>query len=256
MQTIHRLFTLVLLSFATFAMADTTNEEKLWQETYNSRQAYFEKTVGPLPQDILKMLSMSGVWPGGGLFVVPAAKVGPELAVYTTFGFTNPDMPTRVRMSGFKLDSDGNRATRGAGTLQGKEPAPQKAGAAGYGYEILVVTRKGAEWPLAFLQWAVNAEIGGDAGLLARAQKYDGLTVEQIDVGREGPINVLISMAQAPLPTGTSLPNGRMELLVATVITIEEMSWSMKNGRGALLKKLRDSGIGQVSVLGRKSVVP
>lgn len=40
-----------------------------------------------------------------------------------------------------------------------------------------------------------------------------------------------------------------------TTITSEEMLWSMKNGRDALLQKLRDGGVGQISRLGRDSVV-
>lgn len=32
-----------------------------------------------------------------------------------------------------------------------------------------------------------------------------------------------------------------MQLLVATVITDEEMEWSIENGRDALLKKLMDA---------------
>jgi len=43
------------------------------------------------------MQNMTGVWPGGGLFVVAAPKIGKHLTVYTTFGLTNSDMPTRVR---------------------------------------------------------------------------------------------------------------------------------------------------------------
>ena len=57
-----------------------------------------------------------------------------------------------------------------------------------------------------------------------------------------------------PLPPGTQLPNGKLELLVATVITDDEMQWSMENGREALLAKLIKSGVGQVSDRNRKSV--
>ena len=94
--------------------------EKAWQVNYDARQKYFEKTVGPLPQDILKMLNMTGVWPGGGLYVIPAPKLGQNLSAYTTFGFTNPDMPTTVKISGFDLQSDGKRTTQAGGTLSKK----------------------------------------------------------------------------------------------------------------------------------------
>lgn len=229
--------------------------EKLWQTTYDARQKYFESSVGPLPSDILKMLNMTAVWPGGGLYVIPAPKLGRSLSVYTTFGFTNPDMPTTVQMGNFELKSDGNRATQAAGTLSKKQPAPKRPGAAGYGYEILMITQSNQQWPVNFLQWAVNAEIGNDVGLLGRVEKYDGLTVEQIQVGQGQMVNVLIAKAQAPLPLGTKLPAGSMEILVATTITSQEMQWSQKNGRFALLKKLQEAGVGQVSILNRQSVL-
>lgn len=237
------------------ASAADTAQEKAWQQNYDARQKYYESVVGPLPNDILKMLNMSGVWPGGGLYAIPAKRLGSNLVVYTTFGFTNPDMPTSVRMADFKLETDGKRATRADGKLEKKQPTPKRPGAAGYGYEFVVVAHDGQDWPINLLQWGVNAELGKDVGLLDRVEKYDGLTVEQLHVGAPEPVNVLISRAMAPLPVGTKLPAGKMEVLVATVITLEEMQWSMKNGRGALLQKLREAGVGQVSKLGRESVV-
>jgi hypothetical protein len=33
------------------------------------------------------------------------------------------------------------------------------------------------------------------------------------------------------------------------------MNWSMKNGRRALLQKLKERGVGQISALGRTGVV-
>jgi hypothetical protein len=234
------------------ANAEDKSEEKLWFDTYDARERYFESAVGPLPKDIIKMRSMAGVWPGGGLYVVPAPRIGANLAVYTTSGLTNADMPTDVRMVGFKLDADGKQV---AGRLRKKARAGQPPGAAGYGYELMVIAPKGVDWPLMVLQWAVNEELVNDIGLLAKVEKSDGFTVAQIDVDESEPVNILISKALRPLPTGTQLPAGKMEILVATTITAEEMRWSRKNRRDALLQRLKDAGVGQVSKLGRASVV-
>ncbi|WP_343586723.1 suppressor of fused domain protein [Herbaspirillum sp.] len=239
----------------TNAKAGSDASEKLWLATYDARQKYFEKNLGPFPKDILKMANMTGVWPGGGLFVLPAQKLDKSLSVYTTFGLSNPDMPTTLQMSGFRSEPRSNGAASTQGVLVKKTPAAKRPDAAGYGYELLVLSRPGEKWPLNLLQWVVNAEIINDVGLLARVEKYDGLTVEKIDVGNSQPVNILISKARAPLPTGTQLPDGRMELLVATTITDEEMRWSQVNGRGALLHKLIQDGAGQASVIGRQSVV-
>lgn len=195
-------------------------------------------------------LSMSGVWPGGGLFAIPAPGLGQDVSVYATFGLTNPDMPATVQASDAQVTSAGVSAT-----LSQRKPAPKRAGFAGYGYEMVMVAPAHEDWPVNFLQWVVNAEIGHDAGLLARVEQYGGLTVEDIDVGDGHMIHVLIAKAQAPLPTGIKLPAGQMAILVATTITAQEMSWSQSHGRPALLKKLQDSGVGQISMPRRKSVV-
>ncbi len=134
-------------------------------------------------------------------------------------------------------------------------PQPKRPGAAGYGYEIIMVAQSGQQWPLNFLQWAVNAEIGNDAGLLARVEKFDGLTKEQIGVGQGMMVNVLIAKAVLPRPVGRQLPAGSMNVLVATTITDQEVKWSQTNGRGALLKRLQIAGVGQLSVLNRRSIV-
>ena len=209
-----------------------------WQRTYDARQRYFESAVGPLPRDILQIPNMMGVWPRGGLFVIPASKISELLTVYTTFGFTNPDMPTAVRLK------DG-----------GPPPAARRPGAAGYGYEICVVAEPNQQWPLNFLQWAAGAEILKDAGLLARVEQYGGLTVGDLSVGGDEPFNFLIAKARAPWPVGTQLPNGKMDMLVATTITDQELVWSMENGREALLKKLDEAHFGQISLPGRESVI-
>jgi hypothetical protein len=54
-------------------------DAKLWNQVYDARSACFESTIGPLSNDILKMMSMIGVWPGGGLFVIPASRLGPDI---------------------------------------------------------------------------------------------------------------------------------------------------------------------------------
>ncbi|EPS0664231.1 suppressor of fused domain protein [Vibrio parahaemolyticus] len=232
------------------------DEDAFWQQVYDSRTAYYEKYIGQFPDDILKMGNMTGVWPGGGLFVLQADIIGEGLWAYSTFGMTNPDMPASTMMTDYEIETDDQgRASTYSGTLQSKVQTQSTEGSAGYGYEMLLIAKENAEWPLWFMQWSVNAEIINDAGILDRVEKYQGLTIQDIQVGENEYVNILISKAQHPLPTGVNLPNGKMDLLIATVITDDEMEWSMTNGRSALLAKLIDSGVGQVSERNRKSVV-
>jgi hypothetical protein len=247
-MTPKALASVVLALFGNGANAADKFEEKLWLGTHAAREKYFASAVGPLPEDIIKMRSVSEVWPAGGLHVIPAPSIGKGLDVYTTFGLTNADMPTDMRMVDLK---PGAQALR---RLERRVPARKRPGAAGYGYELMVVAQHGLDWPLNLLQWVVHAEMTKDARLLDEVEKYGGVTVEKIDVGEPEPINILISKALPPLPTGTQLPAGKMEILVATTITAEEMRWSMSNRRGALLERLKDAGVGQISQLGREGV--
>jgi len=230
-----------------------------WDAAYAARATWYQREFGRFPSDILKMRNLFGVWPGGGLYALPADHVAPGLWLYTTFGFSNPDMPARSISTGVAEEHDAQgRAVRASATLQAKAPESivvPPPGAAGYGYEFALVARDSVQWPLWVLQWAANAELLHDAGLLGRVEKHDGLTVQDIEIDEGRRVNLLLAKARAPLPAGAALPNGRMDLLVATVITAEEMRWSMEHGRGALLERLLASGVGQVSELGRASVV-
>ncbi|MBO2671004.1 suppressor of fused domain protein [Shewanella algae] len=226
------------------------NQDILWDNVYDARTAVFEKKFGLFPDEILKLGHMTGVWPGGGLFKSKASELGEDLWLYTTFGLTNPDMPTQYLPQNIN-QTDGNIEL----TLTKKETVPVYPERPGYGYEIIVLTQGEADWPLGLLQWAVNAEMLNDADLLGRVKKYNGLTIEDVMVGDGDYVNVLITQAHSPLPGSFTLPNGEGQLLIATVITDDEMAWSMKNGRDKLLTKLLASNDKQVSVINRPSVL-
>ena len=230
--------------------------DDLWQKVYGDREKFYTDQIGALPSDILKIGHMFGVWPGGGLFAIPASKIGVGCWAYSTFGFTNLDMPANIKISNVSVETDDQgRVAKTAGTLEAKHRVTAPSGAAGYGYELMVLAREQREWPLWILQWAANAEILHDAGILDRVNKYGGLTIDGVRAGQNESVNLLIAKARAPLPTGTILPNGKMEMLIATVITDAEMRWSMEHGRDALLDVLVDNGVGQFSTLGRASTV-
>ena len=165
-------------------------------------------------------------------------------------------MPATAKAVETRVESDGERPNSMAGRIEKKPRATAlPPGRSGYGYEIAVLAAADARWPLEIVQWAVRAELVKDLDLLSRVRRFDGLTVGDVHVGQGRSVNILIAPARKPLPPGTRLPSGQMDLLIATTITAEEVAWSMKNGRGALLEKLMGSSVGQVSSLDRKSVV-
>jgi hypothetical protein len=226
-----------------------------WDRVYEERSKFYSEQIGTLPEDILRIGHMLGVWPGGGLYVIPAHKIERGAWAFTTFGFTNVDMPTNAQLSNISVQHDNSgRFEQASGTLKAKSKADVAPGFAGYGYELMVLTRENAEWPLWILQWAAEAEILNDAGILGRVEKYDGLTIEGVRVAQDKSVDLLIAKASEPLPSGTELSSGKMELLIATVITNDEMKWSMEHGCEALLDRLIAKGIGQFSVLDRPSI--
>ena len=79
-------------------------------------------------------------------------------------------------------------------------------------------------------------------------------TIEHAQIGPSDWVNLLIAKAVGPLPSGTTLPNGTLDLLIATTITDDEMAWSKTNGRGALLNLLVAGGVAQFSERNRASV--
>ena len=233
--------------------------EELWQRVYDARAALVEQHFGALAGDILKLNDLLGLWVGGGLYVVPAERLGPGLVAYMTFGLSNPDMPTQRTIEDFRTEEeirpDGSRVISTKGVLKGRQTPRPPTGRPGYGYELIIVARENAEWPLWLLQWAVKAEMLKDADLIGRVEKYHGLTVEEIGIGRDRPVHIFIAKAQQPLLEAFDLPTGRAEILVITVVTEDEMRWSLQHGREALLAALMASPVGQHSVLDRESVV-
>ncbi|HEX7814026.1 suppressor of fused domain protein [Dyella sp.] len=227
-----------------------------WDEGYAARVRAYVEHIGKLPDDLLKLGHLVGTWPGGGLHAIRANKLSEDAWVYTTFGLTNTDMPTKVASSDLVAGQDPlGRLDRASATLQSRSGVDAPAGRAGYGYELMVLAHEDAEWPLWVLQWVAQAELLHDAGILQRVHDYDGLTVENIQVGAQDHVHLLIAHAQDVLPTAIELPHGRMEWLIATVITDTEMQWSKEHGRRALLERLAAAGTGQFSARDRASVV-
>tara|TARA_A100001391_G_scaffold199600_1_gene182879 strand:+ start:3097 stop:3414 length:318 start_codon:yes stop_codon:yes gene_type:complete len=89
-------------------------------------------------------------------------------------------------------------------------------------------------------------------GILKWLEDYNGLTVQEVQVAEDDFVIVLISEARQPLPLGVDPPNGRMDLLGATVITDDEMEWFMGNASGCAAGKVDRRGSGASQREGRK----
>ena len=229
-------------------------QDRLWQAVYDAREEFFRSQFGPFPDDIQKPMNLVGVWPGGGIFQFPATKRN-GFGICTSFGLSNADLPTPVRVSKHERADQGGQPSFSS-TLEGRTPQWVAADRAGYGYEVMIVTPTPTTWPLLPLSWFIQMEILNDVGLLGRVMEHQGLTVESIKIGDGSQsADFLIQLASSPFPEQAQLPNGTMQLLIATRVTREEMNFSLKHGRAALLDRLKQAGVGQISILDRASVV-
>jgi hypothetical protein len=229
-------------------------KEELWDDVYRAREQFFTTHFGPLPQEIKKLMNLTGVWPGGGLFQFSALRQG-GLGVCTSCGLSNADMPASVRqVKAARTEHKGqNEFSSELGARVPRWVPPDRAG---YGYEMMVLTPTAADWPLLVLGWVVQMEILNDLDLPDRVAEARGVTVEALAIGDGSrKADFLIEPARDPFPERTRLPNGTMQLLIATRITPDEMDFALDNGRPALLERLQGAGVGQVSVLDRPSVI-
>jgi hypothetical protein len=221
-------------------------QNKVWEQVYAAREAIYARYFGAIEGDVQKLMNLTGVWPGGCLVQIQAAKH--QLWVSSSFGLTNPDMPARTCPEQFAVEQDSEgRPTKYSIRLVGRPPRAVPADWAGYGYEILLLTREKENWPLGFLNWAVQAEILSDMDLRRRIQKYGAMTVEEISIGDGKSGDFLIAPIQQFAPASNSLPNGSIELLAATLITRPQMQFGIEKGGPALLARLNQAGQGQIS---------
>jgi Suppressor of fused protein (SUFU) len=230
---------------------------------HRARSVLYESLFGGIfPDLITKIMHLSGVWGMGGLVDLPAPQIGSNYHVHSSFGLTNPDMPCGIVAQNAHPgnSSDNNNSTRNRTTYSAllvpkDNPPLPRVGMAGYGYEFLIVTRQQQDWTKYLMQWAVDMELQKDTNFLAYMEMAGGLTVERVPVGprKQQVAQVLIAPAQDPWPSCDRivLPNGTLKFLIITTITKDELKFAMKNGRPALLKRLRDEGIGQFSDLDR-----
>jgi Suppressor of fused protein (SUFU) len=234
-------------------------DHEYMEQVYDARDALFEASLckgnNTEPGLIVKMNHLFVVWPMGGLrsFHNP----NPSRYYWTTFGLTNPDMPATLTSK---------QVGRGTMLLPKDQKSFPRVGMAGYGYELIImVDEESAEWPKHTLQWACNNELLGDINFLARVEALDGLTAANIPAAGDTAVNILIAPPYVDkdkkdgstlvIPLTGELPNGRMKFLMLTIITEQELEYSLEHGRPALLKLLYEKGEGQLSRLNRPSVV-
>ena len=228
---------------------DSSDEFKA---TYDAREALYKKHFGPPNDQVIKLQNLFGVWPGGCLLQAPWTTQ--KLWVTSSFGLSNPDMPTPNKSEEKSVQTkDGKTTTESV--LTKREPRPAPEGASGYGYEFIVLTKEREQWPYMFLNWAVPGEILQDIDFLRRLENRAGLTIQDINLGDGEKSDFLITRPVSPVPESIGLPAGTCRFLVAVAITRAEMQLGMEAGPQALIDVLSELPQWQVSDIGRESQV-
>lgn len=212
------------------------------------------KSIGTLPEQIQKLMNLTGIWSGGCLVQMHSDKLG-GLWVTTSFGLTNSDMPTSSKLEHYKVESKDGKAVRYEQRISKRIPVELNKEWAGYGYEIGVLTKEKAMWPYMFLNSIVQMEILKDVGLLGRIDDIGAVTVEKIRISEKDYANFIIFNAPEPLFKDFILPNGKGRMLLAMNISEEEMNYALKNGQVELLNLLISKNVIPISDLGRGSII-
>lgn len=218
----------------------------LWEEVDAERQQAYQACFGPFPDELHKLETLVGFWPGGALVQISTG----EGVVSASFGLSNYGLPTPVGVYQ-GIDGDGQPVAE-------LGPRPRRltpAGAAGYGYELLIWTEEIEGWPLLVLGRLAEKELLEDADFLGLVHQYGAVTMHGLPIGAERAVQALLGPAADPLPEGLTLANGRCEFLTATLITLAELEFALEHGGPALAQKLAEAGVGQFSSLERESVI-
>lgn len=241
----------------------TAGAQSQWLQTFDARARWYERHLAALPDDVVKMRNMVGVWRGGGLLVFPRLRRDTSVSAYVTSGLTNTDMPATLLQQSESVEAQHDGRVRFFTLeLKARKPAPVATGWAGYGYELLLLHRgsatepgsvqassMSAQWPVWALQWLVTAEIYRDIGLRNRVLQHNGLILHGLDLGLEQRLNLLIVPAPVPLVQEMRLPGGNAVLLLAIAVSEAEVRWAARNGHEALLVRRKAAGGRQSSAM-------
>ena len=122
---------------------------------------------------------------------------------------------------------------------------------AGYGYELLVITEKPEKWPLLALEAAARRELVQDVGLLEAVNEHGAALLDEVAVGGDRQVALLVVPATDALAPNVELPNGAAHLLVAIALQPTEQALVVMVGAGAGAQQLRHAGLALASRLDR-----
>ncbi len=208
----------------------------------DERRSAYEMHFGSYPDEVHKVPTLLGFWPGGALVQIPSRHN--STVVTASCGLSNYGLPTPIGVYQ-GVDGDG----RPYPELGPRRRRLVASDSAGYGYEFVMLTPQLESWPLLVLTRLLEKELLEDTDFLGKVHQYGSVTVDSIALSPDWVVHVLISPTEEPLPEALTLSNGICEFLVVRVITQEELDESFEYGRDELLDNLAYDEMSQVSDL-------
>lgn len=215
---------------------------KLWEEVSSERRTAYERHFGPYPDEVHKVPTLMGFWPGGALVQIPLRES--SVVLTASCGLSNFGLPTPVGVYQ-GIDHNGQPYPE----LGPRRRRLAMSGSAGYGYEFLMLTPQLETWPLLVLTRLLEKELLEDTDFLGKVHQHGSLTVDSLPLGPDWVVHVLIAPTEEPLPELLNLSNGVCEFLLVKVITEDELEDSLLHGREDLLDQLAEDGQSQLSDL-------
>eukprot|EP01112_Ceratiomyxa_fruticulosa_P015575 TRINITY_DN4596_c0_g1_i1.p1 TRINITY_DN4596_c0_g1~~TRINITY_DN4596_c0_g1_i1.p1 ORF type:complete len:293 (-),score=64.16 TRINITY_DN4596_c0_g1_i1:123-1001(-) len=244
--------------------------EEFMDKVYEAREKIYHTKLHIDLTD-LEMKLDTVFWPGGCFVEGPSSKS--NLYFWSTFGLSSPVMPNEFDRHNlkkvYKVDKNNKRSqTISFDVTHQKDPLKVSPSLAGYGFEIVVVSKKNdrykkSNWPYLLFESFVEKIFFSKWNIFSGVEKFGSCTYQNIDFGRDFPSEngsfLITPLDPTLLPCEKSdfeLPNGKLRILVASYITQDELEYALKGKGGQLLiEKFNESGFNyQISAPGRKSV--
>ena len=222
------------------------SQEQISKVSDERRGKYLE-LFGACPEQVAIKKQLLGIWPNGGVMEFEAPKL--DMRVTVTFGLSNLDMPARDEPLEFDESIQDGKSIYKITTRTISEPMPSIPGRAGYGYEIVCLSRDVNPEPTLSDEGVLLMEFASAQLLAIRSNQLDTLDRSEarlftITDGNNRP-EAFYMMAKCwdILPSEFNLSNGAVSLLAMIKLHPREYKFAVENGPKALLSEFKKQSI-------------
>jgi hypothetical protein len=213
----------------------------------DERRDKYQELFGSCPDQVAIKKTLIAVWPRGGVMEFNSPKL--DMRVTITFGLSDLDMPAKEEFLEMNESVEDGRPNMKVYTRTISEPMPSVPGRAGYGYEVVCLSRD-----------IKSSESLSDEGILlmefasAQLGSIRSNSLDTLD-GAEARIFTITNKDMEPeayymlarcwdlLPQEFNLSNGSVSLVSLIKLHPMEYQYALKNGPRALLAEFKNKGV-------------